>query len=670
MLKSKEPPLCSCKNPLWVAAFFFKQLKKAQIMDADISSSVDKIMHYEMDAVSYRILAYLVLGVVKTYSKKVEYLLDDCNDMLSEINKFVINTKNNAPVKAVRMAFIMPDTFELDAIDLGELEDTSGYHTAPPEQITLKEVLSNTGGFAQFSQERFEDFDMQFEGFGFGETSCSLDQLMAENFLQFQPMDFDFEVFPSNSRNNLIEGSSGKQLEFQRKVPFEDGQSSANPLESTTINETPQSKFHDDSTARPKPGATESNSRNNLIEGSSEKQLEFQKKVSFEDGQSSANPSESATINETPQSKFHDDSIARPKPKPGATESNSRNNLIEGSSEKQLEFLKKVSFEDGQSSANPSEATIINETPQSKFHGALSQKRKKFHGGSIARPKPGATKSDFMLIPTPDATERAHFSKKRKFVIDGTQTLSNEILRKRIHDASDVVSVRKSLRISLIDKLRKTQMFSLLNGFNESLFPYHSPKLQRLLSNNKLEISTSLKIGSDVQESEAVGIPEHIEIAPEIPPTRSDSVADEEILGEVDAAESQATAPETPPLGPSSPRRSIERGQPSESSDNMEEEEINSLQETNSCETENSNMCKSGWSEQTSKVATYLSNQKEAGSVNLSKVSEGRTRKESARLFYEILVLKTTNYVDVQQKDAYGDIEVRKLPKFDQTFGV
>ncbi|XP_045797167.1 sister chromatid cohesion 1 protein 2-like isoform X5 [Trifolium pratense] len=607
MLKSKEPPLCSCKNPLWVAAFFFKQLKKVQIMDADISSSVDKIMHYEMDAVSYRILAYLVLGVVKTYSKKVEYLLDDCNDVLSEINKFVINTKNNAPVKAVRMAFIMPDTFELDAIDLGELEDTSGYHTAPPEQITLKEVLSNTGGFAQFSQERFEDFDMQFEGFGFGETSCSLDQLMAENFLQFQPMDFDFEVFPSNSRNNLIEGSSGKQLEFQRKVPFEDGQSSANPLESTTINETPQSKFHDDSTARPKP-------------------------------------------------------------KPGATESNSRNNLIEGSSEKQLEFQKKVSFEDGQSSTNPSEATIINETPQSKFHGALSQKRKKFHGGSIARPKPGATKSDFMLIPTPDATEGAHFSKKRKFVIDETQTLSNEILRKRIHDASDVVSVRKSLRISLIDKLRKTQMFSLLNGFNESLFPYHSPKLQRLLSNSKLEISTSLKIGSDVQESEAVGIPEHIEIAPEIRPTRSDSVANEEILGEVDAAESQATAPETPPLGPSSPRRSIERGQPSESSDNMEEEEINSLQETNSCETENSNM--SGWSEQTSKVATYLSNQKEAGSVNLSKVSEGRTRKESARLFYEILVLKTTNYVDVQQKDAYGDIEVRKLPKFDQTFGV
>jgi len=39
MLKSKKG-LCSSKNPLWVAAFFFKQLKKAQILDSDISSAV------------------------------------------------------------------------------------------------------------------------------------------------------------------------------------------------------------------------------------------------------------------------------------------------------------------------------------------------------------------------------------------------------------------------------------------------------------------------------------------------------------------------------------------------------------------------------------------------------------------------------------------------------
>ncbi|WJX81215.1 hypothetical protein P8452_64129 [Trifolium repens] len=504
MLKSKEPPLCSCKNPLWVAAFFFKQLKKAQIMDADISSAVDKIMHYEMDAVSYRILAYLLLGVVKTYSKKVEFLLNDCNNVLSGINKFVINKKNNAPVEAVCMAFTMPDTFDLDAIDLGELEDTSGYHTAPPEQITLKEVLSNAGGFAQFSQERFEDFDMQFEGFCLGETSCSRDHAMAENILQFQPMDFDFEAFPSNSLNNLIEESSETLVE---------------------------------------------------------------------------------------------------------------------------EFHKKVSFEEGTSSVNPSEPTIPDETPQSKFHG-----------GSIA--KPGATKSDFLLIPTPDAMECAHFSRKRKFKIDKTTTLSSEILRERINDASALVSVRKPLHVSLIDKKRKIQMFNLLKGFNESLFPCHSPKLKCLLSNSKLKIPVSLQIRSDVQESEAVGIPEHIQIAPQIPPMCSDPLGDDENMGEFDAVgfdaveseavESQATAPETPPLCPVANVRIAKHTERpiSPNSDNMVEEEMFS------CETENSNM--SGWSEQTSKVATYLSKQKEAGSVNLSKLSEGKTRKESVMDFSQV----------------------------------
>ncbi|MCI16463.1 sister chromatid cohesion 1 protein 2-like [Trifolium medium] len=104
-------------------------------------------------------------------------------------------------------------------------------------------------------------------------------------------------------------------------------------------------------------------------------------------------------------------------------------------------------------------------------------------------------------------------------------------------------------------------MFSLLNGFNESLLPCHSPKLQCLLSG-------------------AVGIPEHIKIALEIAPRCSNSLGNEETMGEFDAVESQAcassehiaTAPETPPLGPSSPHRSIQREQPSESIDTMAEE--------------------------------------------------------------------------------------------------
>jgi hypothetical protein len=100
-----------------------------------------------------------------------------------------------------------------------------------------------------------------------------------------------------------------------------------------------------------------------------------------------------------------------------------------------------------------------------------------------------------------------------------------------------------------------------------------------LLSNSKLKIPVSLQIRSDVQESEAVGIPEHIQIAPEIPPTCSDPLGDDENMGEFDAVESeavesQATAPETPPLCPVANVRlakHVERAT-SLNSDNMVEE--------------------------------------------------------------------------------------------------
>ncbi|KAH0984590.1 hypothetical protein GBA52_011767 [Prunus armeniaca] len=88
--------LLSRKGPLgaiWVAAYSFKKLKKAQVTQTDISSSVDKILQDEWDVVAYRVLAYLLLGVVRIYSKKVEYLFNDCNEVLIKINKFVVSTK-------------------------------------------------------------------------------------------------------------------------------------------------------------------------------------------------------------------------------------------------------------------------------------------------------------------------------------------------------------------------------------------------------------------------------------------------------------------------------------------------------------------------------------------------------------------------------------------------
>lgn len=75
---------------------------------------------------SYRVLSYLLLGVVRIYSKKIEYLYHDCNEVLIKIKKFTIDTEKNVPKETLRMSITVPDRFELDAFDLEIVEDVGG----------------------------------------------------------------------------------------------------------------------------------------------------------------------------------------------------------------------------------------------------------------------------------------------------------------------------------------------------------------------------------------------------------------------------------------------------------------------------------------------------------------------------------------------------------------
>lgn len=90
-------------------------------------------MQKELDALTYRVLAYLLLGVVRIYSKKVDLLFDDCNKALIGIKEFVAKEKDrestNVPLTASTECFsiALPDSFELDAFDLGVLGDFHGY---------------------------------------------------------------------------------------------------------------------------------------------------------------------------------------------------------------------------------------------------------------------------------------------------------------------------------------------------------------------------------------------------------------------------------------------------------------------------------------------------------------------------------------------------------------
>ncbi|KAF5195238.1 Sister chromatid cohesion 1 protein [Thalictrum thalictroides] len=149
---SKKGPL----KPIWVAAYFHKRLKKEQVTETDISSSVDQIRQ-NVITVTYRVLGYLLLGVVRIYSKKVEYLYDDCNEALKNIKSSVPLKKSKEGMWARYSSITLPERFELDSFDLEISEDMSGGNTIPHQRYILEERSEDAGNmdysFTKYFQE-------------------------------------------------------------------------------------------------------------------------------------------------------------------------------------------------------------------------------------------------------------------------------------------------------------------------------------------------------------------------------------------------------------------------------------------------------------------------------------------------------------------------------------
>ncbi|XP_020239331.2 uncharacterized protein LOC109818301 [Cajanus cajan] len=284
-----------------------------------------------------------------------------------------------------------------------------------------------------------------------------------------------------------------------------------------------------------------------------------------------------------------------------------------------------------------------------------------FQVDSFGTSKRGVITSNLKLISTPTMREHPQFSKRKKIVLDHKRlVLSNEVLKENIRNASDLVSNRRKSHRTVHTMQRESLIASLPNRFYEPLHPCSS-KLQLLFSKKEMKIPDSLQIVEtlgklDLSESQIVGSLEPIASILPTPyhcPNVSGSQASR-ILEHI---------------VPSSTNESIEIEQSSERNEvlSLTDEEINSSA------TENSELC--GWSGCTRKVASYLhqsflhpKEQREEDVVNFSQVFRGKAPKESARLFYEILVLKSTGFVDVEQTEAYGDIAISKLPKLDQSF--
>ncbi|KAJ5718001.1 hypothetical protein N7488_003647 [Penicillium malachiteum] len=90
-LLSKTGPLAR----VWLSANIERKLTKSHILQTDIDTSVNAIVDQGQAPMALRLSGQLLLGVVRIYSRKARYLLDDCNEALMKIKMAFRLTNNN-----------------------------------------------------------------------------------------------------------------------------------------------------------------------------------------------------------------------------------------------------------------------------------------------------------------------------------------------------------------------------------------------------------------------------------------------------------------------------------------------------------------------------------------------------------------------------------------------
>ncbi|URE18386.1 N terminus of Rad21 / Rec8 like protein [Musa troglodytarum] len=154
---AKKGPL----GTIWIAAHLERKLRKNQVADTDIGVSVDSILCPDVP-IALRLSSHLLLGVVRIYSRKVNYLFHDCSEALLKIKQAFRSAAVDLPPEestAPYHSITLPETFHLDDFELPDSGDFVDHHVSTKEQITLQDTV---GGMKfssmQFgSDERFGD---------------------------------------------------------------------------------------------------------------------------------------------------------------------------------------------------------------------------------------------------------------------------------------------------------------------------------------------------------------------------------------------------------------------------------------------------------------------------------------------------------------------------------
>ncbi|KAK4436089.1 Sister chromatid cohesion 1 protein 4 [Sesamum alatum] len=160
---AKKGPL----GTIWIAAHLERKLRKNQVADTDIGVSVDSILSPDVP-IALRLSSHLLVGVVRIYSRKVNYLFDDCSEALLKIKQAFRSSAVDLPPdesKAPYHSITLPETFDLDDFELPDNDIFQGnfvdHHISSREQITLQDTMEGVSySTSKFGlDERFGDGD-------------------------------------------------------------------------------------------------------------------------------------------------------------------------------------------------------------------------------------------------------------------------------------------------------------------------------------------------------------------------------------------------------------------------------------------------------------------------------------------------------------------------------
>ncbi|XP_071040441.1 double-strand-break repair protein rad21 homolog isoform X2 [Parasteatoda tepidariorum] len=132
-------------SKIWLAAHWDKKLNKYQIYSINIENTVKQIMSEEI-VLDLRISGHLLFGIVRIFSRKTMYLLNECSSIFSRVKIYqtglidLPEPKRKLPL----LSATLPDKFEHFNDFNGErLDELLSSHQSRTEDITLKETYHN-----------------------------------------------------------------------------------------------------------------------------------------------------------------------------------------------------------------------------------------------------------------------------------------------------------------------------------------------------------------------------------------------------------------------------------------------------------------------------------------------------------------------------------------------